>query len=149
MQQKTLVTDRGFTLIELMIVISIIGILSVIAIPNFISFKNKSYCIATLNDADMIAASLAEYFALPSNRTTTFIFHPAAVNPRPYITIGPAGNANTLLLSASTTNANAISVGSSYLITVTEGAANCPMKVINADTHWQIIAGAAVYSMTL
>src|SRR5210317_833943 len=67
MLQKLRGNSKGFTLIELMIVIAIIGILAAIAIPNFISYRNKAYCSAAESDANNIAAALADYYAIPSH----------------------------------------------------------------------------------
>ncbi len=62
-----LTNKKGFTLIELMIVIAIIGILAAIAIPNFISYRNKSYCSRAESDANNLSAALSDHFSIPSN----------------------------------------------------------------------------------
>ncbi len=63
MLQKLRGNQKGFTLIELMIVIAIIGILAAIAIPNFIAYRDKAFCGQAEHDAQNTLASLSSYYA--------------------------------------------------------------------------------------
>jgi prepilin-type N-terminal cleavage/methylation domain-containing protein len=65
MLSKFKANTRGFTLIELMIVIAIIGILAAIAIPNFISYRDKAFCGEAEHDAQNTLAALSAYFSEP------------------------------------------------------------------------------------
>jgi type IV pilus assembly protein PilA len=54
--------QKGFTLIELMIVIAIIGILAAIAIPQFSAYRKRSYNAAAQSDLRNAATAQEAYY---------------------------------------------------------------------------------------
>ena len=116
MLQKLRGNSGGFTLIELMIVIAIIGILAAIAIPNFIAYRNKSYCSRTESDANNIASALADYYAVPG--------HSALVTDLNVLGAKVTGNNHATI----TGNTDSIT------ITVTDGSGNCPEDYQNSQS---------------
>jgi type IV pilus assembly protein PilA len=82
MLKKFTNNKKGFTLIELMIVIAIIGILAAIAIPNFISYRNKSYCSQAESDARGTASALSDYFSNPDHTTLPTEAQIVGFNPK-------------------------------------------------------------------
>ena len=60
------VSNKGFTLIELFIVIAIIGCLSAIALPNYIKYRYEALITVAITDVRMIEKQIA-LFAFDNN----------------------------------------------------------------------------------
>jgi len=122
MLSKMRTNNKGFTLIELMIVIAIIGILAAIAIPNFIAYRNKSFCSQAESDASGLAAAVADYFAIPSHTSTP--------------TSGELGSDGYNFTGTNTGTVTGNDPNVNITITVTDGSGRCPSDYQNGSEDW-------------
>lgn len=93
---------RGFTLIEVMVVMAIIGILAAIAIPNFLSYRQKGYDAMAKSDAKNSYDAARAYFNDFPDKVFTGITQLDSYGFRKSegVTVTISGNADTLIITA-------------------------------------------------
>lgn len=124
----------GFTLFELMGALAIIGILSAVAIPNFIAYRDKAFCSAAENDGHAIIAELSDYFATPSHTSMGELPAGIANNGDLLDGKGPTG------LKFNTLSGNNIAQLegdiSNIRISVLDASDRCPQDYIDSSHKW-------------
>ncbi len=125
------VKQQGFTLIELMIVVAIIGILSAVAIPAYQDYTKRAHVSEGLNLASGVKAAISEYYATegswPADNTTAGL--DSSLSGNAVTSVEVANNLITITYNQKVTNGATLMLEAS----ATSGAItwNCKPGTIN------------------
>ena len=71
LMNKVIKSNKGFTLVEIMIVVAIIALLASIAVPGFLRSRKRAQATRVLEDLRLIDSAVDQY-AVETSRTTGF-----------------------------------------------------------------------------
>jgi type IV pilus assembly protein PilA len=133
--------QQGFTLIELMIVVAIIGILAAIAIPAYQDYTIRSKVTELINAAGVCKTSVAEYYqtkgAMPTDITASGCSTTGTVNSQP-----PDVLTGDITVKATGTLATQLGTGIKLGYKAKTAAAGQPI------TEWDCTAGNKITDIT-
>ena len=108
--------QKGFTLIELMIVIAIIGILAAVAIPAYQDYTVRAKVSEGLGLADGAKTAVSETLqstgTLPTNNTVAGLPNPNSISGNNVASVGVANG----IITVTYTNIPALAAGSNTLL---------------------------------
>ena len=82
-------SKSGFTLVEVMIVVAIIGLLAAIAIPNFVRARANSQANACINNLRQMDSAVQEW-ALENKKQSSAAYTLSVI--KPYLKLDSSGN---------------------------------------------------------
>ena len=106
--KNNITRKSGFTLVEIMIVVAIIGMLAAIAIPNFVKARSSSQANACVNNLRQID-SAKQQWALEQNQLPTA--SPVASDIQPYMGRAAAGSLPSCPLDTARAFASSYTIG--------------------------------------